>query len=280
MKPARRIPPTRGAAAERRALRRILVATDGTAASRGALTVARLLARRDGAVIDVVCVLPPWSPPPNAREFRRAIGDPMAARLTRVLRQCHRTLGNVAWTVRPLEGGVAAGIGDMASAGGHDLVVVGLPRRGVDAWVDRLLRPPTALGVARRTDVPVLAVPATAAALPTRAVAGMEDVPAARVARRAALEVAIVHSDRHGTATARELLAHARAANADLIVLGCRPPASLRRRLWGGVSRRVVGSAECSVLLARPAHPRGAERPIGTAATGHATLALQPAEVA
>jgi nucleotide-binding universal stress UspA family protein len=96
----------------------------------------------------------------------------------------------------------------------------------------------------------VLAVPATAAALPTRAVADMEDGAAAGIARRAALAVAIASSDAYGAGTARELLDNAREANADLIVLGSRPPTSFLRRMLGGMSRRVVGSAECSVLLA------------------------------
>src|SRR5690349_23255258 len=43
-------------------LRRILVATDGTPASHGALTMAGLLARHNDSMVNVVSVLPRWGP--------------------------------------------------------------------------------------------------------------------------------------------------------------------------------------------------------------------------
>ena len=85
-----------------RRLSRILVATDGTAALEGAVTVAGLLARRHHATVDVVSVLPRWGESPPAHEFLDITGELLEERLASVIPQGQRALGNgtPSWTIR------------------------------------------------------------------------------------------------------------------------------------------------------------------------------------
>jgi nucleotide-binding universal stress UspA family protein len=244
-------------------LRRILVATDGTAASQGALVVAGLLARRDGAAVDVVSVLPRWGPPAPVHEFLGITGELLTSRLARVIPQSESALGGgrTLWTVRLIDStSIVSSIAEAAEAGGHDLIVTGR-RRG---WIDRLLRRPTALAVAYRAPVPVLAVPERVTALPTQAVVGTDgteaDLPVAPAAVGILEEPATVHLVHAGTEDpsavdgkpASRLVTHAKAIGADLIAMRVRPPESLGDRVLGGVSRQVLRSADGSVLLWGP----------------------------
>src|SRR5687768_16416260 len=77
-----------------RRLSRILEATDGTAASEGAMVVAGLLARRHHATVDVVSVLPRWGQPPPGPEFLAITAELLDDRLAAVVPQVERALGN------------------------------------------------------------------------------------------------------------------------------------------------------------------------------------------
>jgi nucleotide-binding universal stress UspA family protein len=139
-----------------RRLRRILVATDGTPASDSALATASQLARDHGAKLDVVSVLIRWGPPVPGPELLDMTSDLLADRLARVLFQSSRLIApGIPWTIRIVDGGLVPGIVDTARELESDLIVSGQRRR----WIDRYLRRPTSVKLARHTDVPVLAVP-------------------------------------------------------------------------------------------------------------------------
>jgi nucleotide-binding universal stress UspA family protein len=270
----------------RRRLRRILAATDGTPASEGALRLSGLLAERDGAIVEVLSVLERWGDPAPVHEFVDIAGELMAHRVSRVIPQAESAFGDwKGWTVRLTDGSNPSTIGELAEAEGYDLIVVGLRRR----WASRLLRP-TALRVAHHSRVPVLAVPPSVTALPTRALLGIDTseaaLSAARTAARLLGESATVHlvhvwtpgaphdvgyaplfesfeRELHGSELAHikrrvlrggepaeRLLAYAGRVQADLIAVGSHRPTSLAHRLLGGVSWRILRAAHCCVLLA------------------------------
>ena len=215
---------------------RILVATDGTAASEGALAVAALLARRDGHDVDVVSVLERWGSSPPDEEFVAITGELLDARLSRVIAQSERAFDGTttSWTVRVIDSSrVGDTIARIARAEGHALIVTGLP----GSWFQKWLRRRTALDVARRSAVPVLAVPRSVATLPAPAVVG------------------VTGRDADASSSAH-LTDHARCAGADLIVVDV--PKSGRG--FGGVARRVTRAADRCVLLRGPGSTRGAPR--------------------
>jgi nucleotide-binding universal stress UspA family protein len=191
-------------------LSRILVATDGTAASEGAVIVAGLLARRHHASVDVVSVLPRWGEPPPDHEFLGITGELLEERLAAVIPQGQRALGNGTpfWAIKVIDSTSAVySIAEIARTEGHDLIVTGNRR----SWITRWLRRPTALAVAQRSNVPVLVVPQSVSTLPARAVVGVEgtdfDVTTAAtavgvLAERAAVH--LVHVDSTEAAVARE----------------------------------------------------------------------------
>jgi nucleotide-binding universal stress UspA family protein len=253
-------PPDVGQAAETpRAsprLRRILVATDGAAASEGALTVAGLLARRDGAVIDVVSVLPRWGPPPAVHEFLDMTGELLNSRLARVFPQGERALGDsgTRWTVNVIDGGsVVESIVEAAEVQGHDLIVTGRGR----GWVDRWLRRPTALAVAQHSAIPVLVVPPSVTALPTRAVVSVDGTDADSSIATAAVGVLAESAALH--------LVHGGpgAADAERSVGWARRLASLERALNrlgpAAVERVVVRAGEPAAGLLAYAETIGAD---------------------
>ncbi len=279
-----------------RRLSRILVATDGTAASEGAVTVAGLLARRHHATVDVVSVLPRWGESPPAPEFLAITGELLEERLASVLPQGQRALGNGTpfWTIRLIDSSsIVDSIAETARTGGHDLIVTG-NRRG---WITRWLRRPTALAVAQRSGVAVLVVPRSASTLPARAIVGVDgrdadvaiatstigvlaesaavhlvhvdgvEAPAAYgpadaedtvgwAVRFTEIEKALTHSGiaavkrrvLRGEPAAR-LTAYAERANADLIAVGDRQPATVADRVSHGTRRRILRAFDGFVLL-------------------------------
>jgi len=191
-------------------LTRILVATDGTPASEGAVIVAGLLARRHHASVDVVSVLPRWGEPAPGHEFVGITSELLEERLASVIPQGQRALGNGTpfWTIRVIDSSsVVDSIVEIARTEGHDLIVTG-NRRG---WITRWLRRPTALAVAQRSGVPVLVVPQSVSSLPTRVVVGVEGMDfdlttvstaVGILAERATVH--LVHVDNTEPAVARE----------------------------------------------------------------------------
>ena len=167
-----------------RRYRRLLVASDGSTLSKGALTFAALLGRRDNAQIDVVSVVRTASRNDSATdaedESRRT-----AARLDCVTAQSEALLGTAAeWTVMVLAGDPLASLARVASARPYDLVLIGV-RRGVTC----ALGYSTALDLAQRIAVPILAVPEFFRSLPQRAVVGGDGSFGASTAARAAVQL-------------------------------------------------------------------------------------------
>ncbi|HEU4566002.1 MAG TPA: universal stress protein [Gemmatimonadaceae bacterium] len=249
-------PDARRRAAARPRLRRILVATDGTERSRGALAVAAALAGRDGAVVEVVSHLPRWGPPPPVHDFLDMTGELLTNRLQRVIPQGEHAFGGRArWSVRLVDGGaLAPRIAEVAEAGGHDLIVTGRRDGGVARW----LRRPTALAIARATAIPVLAVPAHVTRPPARAVVATggagDDLAAARAAARVVAEESGVHL---AQSRAVEESVARWAEGAELIALGIQRAPSLEAR----IVRRIFRAADGCVLLCGAA--RGELRPGG-----------------
>jgi nucleotide-binding universal stress UspA family protein len=171
-----------------RRLSRILVATDGTAASEGAVIVAGLLARRHRGTVDVVSVLPRWGQPPPQDDFLGITRELTEERLATVIPQGRRALesGETSWTVRVIDStSVVDGIVEAARRAGHDLIVTGSGR----GWLRHWFRRPTGLRVAERSSVPVLVIPPSVSTLPARAVVRVEGADVDFAAATSALGV-------------------------------------------------------------------------------------------
>jgi nucleotide-binding universal stress UspA family protein len=279
----------------RRRLRRILAATDGTPASDAALRLSGLLAQRDGAAVEVLSVLERRGAPAPVHEFVDITGELMSYRLSHVIPQAESAFGDwKGWTVRIIDASHTSTVGEVAEAEGYDLVVAGL-RRG---WMRRLLRP-TALRLAHHSRVPVLAVPPSVTALPTRALVGVDRDEAALSAARATARLLDGTATAHlvhvrtaraphdagyaplferfvqefdaadlagierrvlrGGEPAERLLAYSDRVQADLIAVGSHRPTSLADRLLGCVSWRILRAAHCCVLLSGRAGALSAE---------------------
>jgi nucleotide-binding universal stress UspA family protein len=91
-------------------------------------------------------------------------------------------------------------------------------------------------------------------------------------------QVRTVLLDAHGTGVAHCILAQARKAKADLIVLGTHGRRGLRRLVMGSDAEAVVREATVPVLLVRAAAPHSAGR--HTTAPGGAAVESEPARSA
>lgn len=170
----------------------LLVASDGLAATEGALRVTWLLAQRDAVPVRVVSVLEPLPVAGPAAELALVnveVDDERRARLLAHLRQqITHVLGPEAeWPVDVLWGDPVRTIARIADESRARLAIVGLTQHSM---LDRLLGGETALRVMHLAHVPVLQVAASATALPSRIVVGMDFSQQSIAAFRAALELA------------------------------------------------------------------------------------------
>ncbi len=167
----------------------VLVATDGSEQSDGAMRVALARAAEMHAVVQVLAVaaadpiMAPemsftlWS---EANQLRRdALRKSAEEQLERVIGR-PRTR-----TVVLLDGNPAFTIARVAIEQHAALIVVGIGRHNVS---DRLFSDETALQLARISRVPVLAVPANARAVPRHAVVAVDFSPLSLRAAQAAVE--------------------------------------------------------------------------------------------
>jgi len=156
----------------------IVVATCGDAESLGAVHIAAELARRGDASVHALTVFAPHSrrgssaseltPPAFAPEdSRRTI-------LAAVRRQLESVPGGADWPLTTIESAPADGILGILEHWPASLAIVGKGRHGA---VDRLVGSETAVTVARRSSVPVLAIPAEMRSLPTHAAIGTDFTP-------------------------------------------------------------------------------------------------------
>ncbi|HKP75583.1 MAG TPA: universal stress protein [Longimicrobiaceae bacterium] len=169
-------------------LERILVATDGSSGSNGAVRLAQRLADRDGSRIDAVAV---YTPPPGARTRPSGCHSdwrPGKQELGRVLTTAAERARNldapaVAPGLRVVSGPVPPTIVREAVAAEASIILVGI---GGHEPLDRWLGTETALRVAQAAHVPVLAVPPGAGDVPVRALVGVDFSPFCEDAARTA----------------------------------------------------------------------------------------------
>lgn len=265
----------------RRALRRLLVASDGGADDAGAIRLAAALQRRDGMPVSTLTVV-------SGGHVERELDAGRARRGGRVAIVRQRlvdVLGDLPpWPLRVAGGDPAPTIAEWAERWDADLLVTGLGRHGM---LDRIARHETVLHIARLLTVPMLAVPASVERLPRGIVLGVDVGQSSTWAGHLALAAAepdaalhLVHVRRPITprfvadellaqAEARlgldvtrtvhravvdgdpadALLAYADAAGADVIALGNREHTRAERLLLGSVATRVVRGAHGAVLL-------------------------------
>ena len=166
----------------------ILMATDGTERSDGALRVAAARAKATGATLELMSVI---QTEPILAADGMTFGDTeiltrLTARRVTVERQIARVLGrDVILSLTVLEGNPAYTISRIAIERRAALVVVGLGRHLI---ADRLFSDETALQLARIARSPVLAVPAAASTAPRHAVVAIDFSEIATRAAQSAIE--------------------------------------------------------------------------------------------
>lgn len=157
----------------------VLVATDGTPDAMGAVEMARLLAARDGARVEVLTVFDPPMQFYGLEAVGIAAGVPSPYGLVAIeelRRRVEIQLAGVGggaseWPISVKVDSCAPAIARFASECGAALVLMGLrPHVAVERWLGR----GTLLRVIHLSHVPVLAVPADARGLPQRVVAAVD----------------------------------------------------------------------------------------------------------
>jgi nucleotide-binding universal stress UspA family protein len=153
----------------------IVVGSDGTEESSGALRIAALLQQKSSAHVEVHSAIAPMPganlaafdivPPPDVDEARRS------AALVLLEEQCASIRSKLVWKKSVTVGWPTEVIVDAAERSSASLIVIGIGRHRP---IDRLLAAETAVGVVRRATVPVLAVLPRATQLPKYAIAAMD----------------------------------------------------------------------------------------------------------
>jgi nucleotide-binding universal stress UspA family protein len=272
-----------------RGVRRVVVATDASAAAGGAMRAASLVARRCDAMVDVVAVLEPIDyvveferTGRTARSMLATLGARVRDQLLEVAPDVERSGWGVALDVGPADQTICRA----ALLRAADLLVVGLGRHGAAV---RAGGSQTALRVARLAPMPLLAVPESFAALPRTIVVATDFGPGSVGAARAALAIAprdaelhLVHCRQDWSADPRlalhfarfrraleaprsvtcrpvvlaaddpacALLSYARAQGAELIAAGSTTdPDAPGRAVLGRVPTQLLHSSEHAVLL-------------------------------
>jgi len=166
------------------ALRRMLVATDGSSAADGALKLADLIAERDDAFVAVLSVLDP--------ESRLPAAGPLVEQVERRFASLRGQIGIVVGARPQWHGAIDIGpvgetISRVATARGSDLIVVGfgLHRR----LRDRIPEKATVRRIAELSPAPVLVVPSQARSLPTRVMLALDFSRSSMRAGRAAIRL-------------------------------------------------------------------------------------------
>lgn len=244
--------------------RRVLVASNGSAASGSALAVARRIAARAHARVEIVAVFTPRIPRPPAEPFGRGgrirfedvdRGDvlDLVRRVRRQRTQNGVGRGTGASAVRLEIGEPAQSIYEYASRSGADLVVTGLGRE--DPAHRR-----TGGGVAQRLaaliDRPFLAVAAGASTEPRSALVLLEGDPRAdapllatvRAVVRQGGEIRRMWTDDLPEPTHVHLLALANELGVDLVAARIRGEDATVRRLVPNVVASLLAESRRSVL--------------------------------
>ncbi|MGH7679277.1 MAG: universal stress protein [Gemmatimonadaceae bacterium] len=243
-------------------LKRLLVATDGELAADSAIRVAKRIAERDAADVEVVGVFCPRIPVPpltaDSCEHRCEPRDrPEFEALGRAIEHQLRDRIGVAWPVHLCVGHPAARITELARSLRADLIVLGhtMPTANQEHRPGRH----TAEQIAISCDIPILAVPSGYVALP-RAIVAVDDGSAAS---RRALSIAAAVLAQDGTIretttpVGRSVLHHAESLQADLLSLPLQGSSTELRALLGGAVLDVLDHARGAVLITPSALSRG-----------------------
>ena len=169
----------------------LVVATDGTPDSDGAVRVGLALARRDGLIADVFSVVE--APPPldidgtPVPDLDQLVSIAREERGTRLLAQRDRTHPGIhEWPHELAVGPRVDTIVDRARATGASFILLGLGAHGLGA---RLTMRETALRVIRAAGRPVLALPSDAWGVPHSALVAVDCTASSEHAARAALDL-------------------------------------------------------------------------------------------
>lgn len=164
-------------------IRRIVLASAGEESSRGAIRLTRILAELHDATVRVIGATQPL--PAAAMSALDMVTSPTVDEDNRleVLASATNQVQKFGadWPVHASIGAPAETILDEAERLRASLIVMGLGRH---KRLERLLGQETAIAVARRARVPVLAVPRTVAVAPSHAVVGVDFTKASLAAAR------------------------------------------------------------------------------------------------
>ena len=166
---------------------RILVGSSGEPSSTGAIRVASALAARAEVQVHLVAATTPAVHPPtiggDGPTPTVANEDHRRETLEAARKQLERVPAADEWNVRSVVGWPAESILDEAKHWGASVIVIGVGRHRV---IDRFSGTETAVAIARRSDVPVMAVPADVARLPVRVLAAIDFSEPSKTAARLA----------------------------------------------------------------------------------------------
>src|SRR4051794_21018936 len=162
---------------------RLLVATAGEPESQGALSLAAELAARDRAAVVALGVARPF---PHGVAGALSLKPPVMIDeesrldlLDRVRRTTASIKGSTKWEKRALVGIPDDAINDAARTWRATLIILGIGRH---SRVDRVFGSETAVAVARKAAIPIVAVPSRVRSLPKRALAALDFTPASMAA--------------------------------------------------------------------------------------------------
>ena len=278
----------------------ILLATDGSPAAFAATHAAAVLAARWAVTPRVLTVVAPtpiaFDPGLPSIPYDQGIEDSLRRDVGRQLAACDSALG---WPHEITIGTPAAEIVRVCEEHASNLLVIGLRPH---AFLDRLFRDETALGVMRHAAVPVLAVVPFLRGAPRHIAVAVDFSRASLAATRAAIELldghgrlslvyvepppdpqsrdvepyAAIYAQGVASAFGRlreqlatsttvaldtvvlqgavpaELLGFARRAAVDVIAVGSQRHAVARRAVLGSVTTALVRAASCSLLVMPP----------------------------
>lgn len=169
---------------------RLLVATAGGSESQGALHLAASLAARGRASVLALGVARPF---PHATRGLFSLKQPVVLDedsrrdvLENVRRATASVAGGAEWEKRALIGMPDDVINDAATTWRATYVILGIGRH---SRLDRIFGSETAVAVARKTCVPLIAVPPRVRSLPQRALAAIDFSPASMAAAASAAKV-------------------------------------------------------------------------------------------
>lgn len=294
----------------------LLVASDGTSAADGAITVGGLLARRQHLEMEVLTVL---------RESRASLLVATEAE-QKIRRQLDSLGAHDRCAVEVRSGAPARVIADVAREHRTALVVMGATRRGLRAL---LPGKPTLSHLLPIGDIPILSVPASMRRLPSRLLIATDfSMPSIRAARAAIeiiggysrIDIVNVRSPDSGPAfewnryeesfdggvrgefdrllhdlglapspfvetwtlagdPSSEILRFAERSGCDLIAMGARAHGVLERMRDRSVTRDLMQKAECALLVAprKPAIPWRSPRTVPGLVTGANLFGFRPA---